>query len=76
MEREIDSYTASLTSKDISIFYFSGHGFQEDANYLIPIGMRTENRSEAIGLNITLEKIKNRQPRANILIIDADYHYL
>ena len=71
MEREIDSYTASLTSKDISIFYFSGHGFQEDANYLIPIGMRTENRSEAIGLNITLEKIKNRQPRANILIIDA-----
>jgi len=71
MEREIDSYTASLTSKDISIFYFSGHGFQEEGNYLNPIGMQTENRSEAVGLNITLEKIKSKHPRANIIIIDA-----
>ena len=71
MEREIDNYAASLAPKDVSLLYFSGHGFEEGGNYLMPIGMRTESRSEAIGLNITLEKIKLRHPRANILIIDA-----
>jgi uncharacterized caspase-like protein len=71
MEREIDSYAASLAPKDVSLLYFSGHGFEEEGNYLMPIGMRTESRAEAIGLNMTLEKIKIRHPRANILIIDA-----
>jgi hypothetical protein len=71
MEREIDAYVANLGPKDISVFYFSGHGFHEEGNYLVPIDMKSESRNEAVGLNINLAKIANRHPLINLVIIDA-----
>jgi hypothetical protein len=71
-QRGLDTYVESLRSKDISLFYFSGHGFQENnGNYLLPIGMKTEKASEAIGLSVTLEKISRRNPLISVAIIDA-----
>ena len=58
MERTIDAYVSTLGPRDISLFYFSGHGFMDEGNnYLMPIGMKSDSRSEAIGLNINIEKI-------------------
>ncbi len=72
MQRSIDTYVASLRPKDISVFYFSGHGFEEgNGNYLMPIGMRSESPMEAIGLSINLEKIAKRSPLISVAIIDA-----
>ena len=72
MQRTIDTYVASLRPKDISVFYFSGHGFEEgNGNYLMPVGMRSESPMEAIGLSINLEKISKRNPLISVAIIDA-----
>jgi hypothetical protein len=72
MERAIDAYVSTLGPKDISLFYFSGHGFMDEGNnYLMPIGMRSDSRSEAIGLNINIEKMSHRSPLLNVIIIDA-----
>lgn len=72
MERAIDSYISNLSPKDISLFYFSGHGFMDDGNnYLMPIGMKSDSRSEAVGLNVNIEKISRRSPLLSVIIIDA-----
>ena len=71
MEREIDAYVANLGPKDISVFYYSGHGFHEEGNYLVPIDMKSESRNEAVGLNVNLAKISRRHPLVNVVIIDA-----
>jgi hypothetical protein len=72
MERTIDAYVNTLGPKDISLFYFSGHGFMDEGNnYLMPIGMRSDSRSEAVGLNINIEKIAHKSPLLSVIIIDA-----
>ena len=72
MERTIDAYVSTLGPKDISLFYFSGHGFMDEGNnYLMPIGMKSDSRSEAIGLNVNIEKIAHRSPLLSVVIIDA-----
>jgi hypothetical protein len=72
MERTIDAYISTLGPKDISLFYFSGHGFMDEGNnYLMPVGMNSDSRSEAIGLNINIEKIARRSPLLSVVVIDA-----
>lgn len=72
LQRGLDIYVESLRPKDISVFYFSGHGFQENnGNYLMPVGMRGENAAEAVGLSVSLEKISRRNPLISVAIIDA-----
>jgi hypothetical protein len=72
--RAIDSYIKSIRPGDISVFYFSGHGFQAGgSNYLAPQDMSPQNPRAAmpIGLKSVLEEIGSRSPRASIFLIDA-----
>lgn len=72
--RAIDSYIKSIRPGDISVFYFSGHGFQAGGtNYLAPQDMSPQDPRAAmpIGLKSVLEEIGSRSPRASIFFIDA-----
>lgn len=72
MEIEIDKYIKSIQPGDISFFYFSGHGFQDNGNnYIVPIDFVEYTRSKAIGLNIIIESISRKHPIGNIIVIDA-----
>lgn len=68
---EIDRYIKSLQPGDVSVFYFSGHGFMhQGTNYLAPADVGGPN---AISINLLelIENIGRRSPRASILLLDA-----
>ena len=70
MERAITEYAQSLNPMDISVFYFSGHGYQRDGNnYLVPNDY--SNSRQAVGINMTLQKIAQRSPLVSVVIFDA-----
>lgn len=74
IEYTIGKYVESIHAGDISLFYFSGHGFQDyGQNYLVPVDFQPndKSRSRAIGLNITIEAISARLPLISVAIIDA-----
>lgn len=65
----LDKYLKALQPGDISVFYFSGHGFSvEGNNYLA-----TSDTPKEIPLGLTsiMEEISKTSPRANIILIDA-----
>jgi hypothetical protein len=70
MERAIAEHAQSLNPMDISLFYFSGHGFQQDGNnYLVPNDF--SQSGQAVGINMTLQKIAQRNPLVSVVIFDA-----
>lgn len=73
IESELQKYTKQLNPNDISLIYFSGHGFQDHGNnYLVPIDFKSSyDRSKAISLSVIIESISQRFPKASIFIIDA-----
>jgi hypothetical protein len=72
MEIALEKYIQTIHAGDISLLYFSGHGFQDHGNnYLLPLDFTDFVRSKAIGLNLTIESISRQSPQANIVIIDA-----
>ena len=70
MERAIAEHAQSLNPMDISLFYFSGHGIQKEGNnYLAPNDI-SQSR-QLVGINMTLQKIAQRNPLVSVLIFDA-----
>ncbi len=65
----VHKYLKSLQPGDISIFYFSGHGFSEEGNNYLA----ASDTPKEIPLSLTsiIEEIGKTSPRANILLIDA-----
>ena len=72
MEMAIGSYIAALKPGDISFFYYTGHGFQDNGNnYLVPTDFTGLDRNRAVGLNTAIEAMGARNPAASIVVIDA-----
>lgn len=74
LQRAFDGYIRSLQPGDISVLYFSGHGFQlGGTNYLAPADMVPDNPRAAppLGLHSLIEEIGSRSPRASVFFIDA-----
>ncbi len=75
MELAIDQYVNDLKPGDLSLFYFSGHGFQtKGSNYLVPIDYLSDPEAtlpRATSLALTVEAISRRKPLASIIAVDA-----
>lgn len=70
----IRDFENKITSSDVALFYYSGHGLQVNGiNYIIPIGadINTENEVEfeAVAMNRIMSKLE--KARINIIILDA-----
>jgi hypothetical protein len=67
----IDAYLKSLQPGDISVFYFSGHGYmQHGTNYL---AVSDTGKPGAININLAqlIDDISHRKPRASLIFLDA-----
>ncbi len=78
MERAIQKFGKSLHDNSVGLFYYSGHGVQnEDSNYLVPIGTISRIstpkhlRYKAIDVGYVLGVMKQAGNGFNILILDA-----
>lgn len=72
MERAIVAYVKNLRPGDISLFYFSGHGFQAQGyNFLVPSDAVDGSPARSVGLSRVVSQIDQRHPAANVVIIDA-----
>jgi hypothetical protein len=75
-EDQIREFLKEVKSKDIILFYFSGHGAQVSGiNYLIPIDeniySEDEIRYKAVSINFILEKFNQAKTGLNIILLDA-----
>lgn len=72
MEKSLSEYINTLKPGDISLLYFSGHGFQDKGNnYLVPVDFVDLANSKAVGLNIMIEALSSKSLLANVVIVDA-----
>ena len=66
MEFQINQFVNSLQAGDISLIYYSGHGFQnQGANYMFPID------NEPYLINKYLAQVSSKKVLASIVILDA-----
>ncbi|MCX7176056.1 MAG: caspase family protein [Proteobacteria bacterium] len=71
MEIALDRYIRSIKPGDISVLFYSGHGFQDRGNnYLVGIDAKLTD-TKAVGVNNVIESISARQPLANVIVLDA-----
>jgi Caspase domain/Domain of unknown function (DUF4407) len=72
MELGLKKYLDDLKPGDISLFFFSGHGFQEKGNnYLIPVDFIDFTNSKAFSLNVAIDTLSSKSLLADVMIIDA-----
>lgn len=77
MNRVINEFGDSITTrKGVSFFFYSGHGFQYNAqNYLLPlktsIEKETEIEDEAVKLAKLLDRMRQTRNGLNVVILDA-----
>ncbi len=74
LEETAETFEDMITSSDVALFYYSGHGLQVDGiNYLIPLNANIDEendvRFEAVELNRIVTKLE--KARLNIIILDA-----
>jgi len=71
MEIALDRYIRSIKPGDISVLYYSGHGFQDRGNnYLVGVDAKLTD-TKAVGVNNVIESISARQPLASVVVLDA-----
>ena len=71
LQVEIDRYVKSLEPGDVSVFYFSGHGYMHQGNNFLAAADAGGPKAIDINLNQLIEDISRRSPRASILLLDA-----
>jgi uncharacterized caspase-like protein len=72
----VDKFAASLGSNSVSVFYYSGHAVQVNAeNYLIPshahFGEASDIRTEFVGLNEIFSRFERYTGRFQMIVLDA-----
>ena len=75
MADAIRSFSAKLPEKDLTLFFYAGHGLQvEGENFLVPVDARVDSVAD-VRLNTInmsdLVRIMDGQTSANIIILDA-----
>jgi formylglycine-generating enzyme required for sulfatase activity len=78
MKRAVNNFTQRLNrEKGIGLFYFSGHGLQDNNshNYLIPvdadINTQADIQYQAVNSSWVLDKMSETNNALNVLILDA-----
>jgi hypothetical protein len=76
LEHAIGQFSAKLTEGSVGLFYYSGHGIQDNGhNFLIPVDAELASeaavRLETIDLDILLDLMNMAQTRVNLVILDA-----
>lgn len=77
MERAVDEFRGTLAGSAVVVFYYAGHGVAvENANYLVPLGVKLEKQSDAKYRAIKVDEwvglIHDAAPdAAHIVILDA-----
>lgn len=62
----------SLRPGDISLIYYSGHGYQKNGhNYLVPVDFHPEQRPNALRMTRFLDAVDRRSPQLQVVILDA-----
>lgn len=71
----LNTFAAKAANYDVAMFYYSGHGLQEDGrNYLIPVTANLEFKSEltrCLDAYDVLERIENSGVPTRIVCLDA-----
>jgi hypothetical protein len=75
MSTTIAAFVKGITPKDVALFYFSGHGMQQEGlNFLIPVDAKLQSQfgvpSETISLNAVIAALE-RSAKIVFIIIDA-----
>jgi uncharacterized caspase-like protein len=79
----VDTFAATLQRDDLVLFYFAGHGIQnEDNNYLLPSDYDYDHRGlerdyiaqHAVNVKYIMKKIDDRKCRITIYIFDCCRH--
>jgi hypothetical protein len=68
---EIDRYIKNLAPGDVSVFYFSGHGYMHQGNNFLAAADAGGPNAIDVNLAQLIEDISQRSPRASILLLDA-----
>lgn len=68
---EIDRYIKNLAPGDVSVFYFSGHGYMHQGNNFLAAADAGGPNAVDVNLAQLIEDISQRSPRASILLLDA-----
>lgn len=76
MNAAVDQWCSKLSSYNVALFYFSGHGAEFNTeNYLFPIDANPKTPMEmsfqCLSANALLSRIDNSNVRFNIIILDA-----
>lgn len=68
----IDAYLRTLRPGDISLVYYSGHGFQHNGhNYIVPVDFDYRQNFNAIRITPIIEYVGKTSPRLQVLLLDA-----
>jgi hypothetical protein len=78
-DRAVQSFGAQMSSADVALFYYAGHGIQlRGANYLVPVGANVTREADAefqmLNVNRVLEQMDPTDGpggRLNVVILDA-----
>lgn len=73
----VDEYVSRLGPSTVGVVYYAGHGVQVNgANFLVPTkgqppGTGASPLSALFGLDELFERLRERRPRLNIILLDA-----
>ena len=74
MEKAVRSFSSSIGSSDIALFYYAGHGMQYNSlNYLIPLKANavTEGQIPSVGVDINYVLGGMERAKLAIVLLDA-----
>lgn len=76
LEHAIGQFSAKLREGSVGLFYYSGHGLQENGhNYLIPVDAELAHETsvmlETVDVDVVLQLMNMAQTRVNLVILDA-----
>jgi uncharacterized caspase-like protein len=75
MESELRDFARALTSNEVGLFFYAGHGLQVfGTNYLVPVDARLEDASgldfELVRLDL-VQRTMEREAGTNVIFLDA-----
>lgn len=71
---ELEAFARGLTTNDVALFYFAGHGLQvENENYLLPVDFSGQSASAARWDTIPVGRVHDvmRNARVSMIVLDA-----
>lgn len=77
IDRAVERFIERAQRADAAVFYFSGHGMQDDSkrNYLIPVDAKLQSSSDlkrkAYSADDLVQRLGSASPRVSLVVLDA-----